>query len=104
MGLFFQDIADRLQISVSTAHRLYIRFEQTGEVALLKPKIRQDSHKLDDYHKLYIIGILIENPSLYLKEICQKISATMGVIVSESTVCRLLRRNGLTRKKINKSR
>ena len=47
-----------------------------------------------------ISGILVENPSLYLKEICRKIYATTGVIVSESTVCRLLKRNGLTRKKI----
>ena len=54
MGLSFRDIADRLQISVSTAHRLYMRFEQTGEVAPLKPQIRPGSRKLDEYHELYI--------------------------------------------------
>ena len=56
--------------------------------------------KLDHLHELYIIGLLVENPGLYLSEICQNIHAATGVTVSGSTVCRLLQRNGLTRKKI----
>jgi len=33
MGLSFRDIATRLQIGLGTAHRIYKKFEETGEVA-----------------------------------------------------------------------
>ena len=100
MGLSFRDIATRLQIGLGTAHRLYTKFEETGEVAPIEQGPRSDVRKLDHLHELYIIGLLVENPGLYLSEICQNIHAATGVTVSGSTVCRLLQRNGLTRKKI----
>ena len=56
-------------------------------------------HKLDDHHELLILGTVFSNPSLYLQELCELRVAT-GVSVSGSTVCRLLRRNGLSRKKM----
>ena len=100
MGLSFRDIATRLQIGLGTAHRLYTKFEETGEVAPIKPGPRSDLHKLDDYHELYIIGLLVENPGLYLREICLNIHTATGITVSGSTVCQVLQRNGLTRKKL----
>ena len=63
MGLSFRDIAIRLQIGLGTAHRLYTKFEETGEVAPIKPGPRSDVRKLDDLHELYIIGLLAENPA-----------------------------------------
>ena len=100
MGLSFRDIATRLQIGLSTAHRMYKKFEETGEVAPIKPGPRPDLHKLDEIHELYILGLLVENPGLYLKELCQYIYTATGTTVSGSTVCRVLQKNGLTRKKI----
>ena len=100
MGLSFREIATRLQIGLGTAHRIYKKFEETGEVAPIKPGPRPDLHKLDEIHELYILGLLVENPGLYLRELCQYIYTATGTTVSESTVCRVLQRNGLTRKKI----
>ena len=37
---------------------------------------------------------------VYLRELCQRIEDATNVRVSESTVCRILRKNGYTRKKI----
>ena len=37
MGLSFRDIATQLQIGLGTAHRIYKKFEETGEVAPIKP-------------------------------------------------------------------
>ena len=79
MGASFRSIAVRLQIGVGTAHRLYRRFEETGEVSSLKPGRRPDIRKLDDFHEIYIMHLLSENPSLYLNELCQKIQATTGL-------------------------
>ena len=63
MGLSFREIATRLQIGLGTAHRI----EETGEVAPIKPGPRPDLHKLDEIHELYILGLLVENPGLYLR-------------------------------------
>ena len=96
----YKDIAKRLQIGVGTAHRIFKRFESTGDVAPLARGRRPDKRKLDDYHELYIIGLVTENPAINLQEICSKIEEATYVRVSGSTVCRVLHRNGFTRKKI----
>ena len=43
---------------------------------------------------------MMENPGLYLVEICQRILEATGDTVSGYTVCRAMKRNGYTRKKI----
>ena len=100
MGLTFKRIATRPQIGVGTAHRLYTRYAQSGEVAPSQREARPLARKLDELHELFIIGLIAENPGLYLYEICQRINEATGVEVSGSTVCRVLQRNGFTRKKI----
>ena len=86
MGLSFRGIALRLQIGLGTAHKIYTRFVETGEVAPLKPGPRPDSRVLDELHEIYVRNLLVENPSLYLGEMCQKIKTTTGITVSGSTV------------------
>lgn len=48
------------------------------------------------------MGLVLENPSMYLQEICQEVHHATGKQVSPATVCRLLARHGFTRKKIQK--
>ena len=98
MGLTFKQIASRLQIAVGTAHRIFAKFEATGEVAPSKQPKRPASRKIDDLHELYIIGILHENPAMYLREICHMIFEVTGVSVTSSAVCKILYKNGYSRK------
>ena len=100
LGLSFRHIAAQLQISLGTAYKLYARFEETRDVAPKKQGPRRDSGKLDEFHETYIICLLAENPSLYLSELCQRIHDSTGTTVSGSTVCRLLKRNNITRKNL----
>ena len=100
MEMQFREIARRLQIAVSTAHRIFKRFEESGEVSAAKQPKRLLARKVDDHHELLIIAIVIDNASVYLREICARIKEATGTEVSGSTVCRILRRNGYTRKKI----
>jgi len=100
MNLSFPKIAERMNIAISTVYRIYAHFEQTGEVEPLPQTARSDSRKLDEHGELYIIGLVMDNPSMYLAEVCQAIRDVLGITVSASTICRLLRRCGLTRKKI----
>ena len=61
-----------------------------------KPSLR----KLDDLHETYILGLVADNPGLYLSEIAQRIKEATNTTVNGSTVCRVLHRHGFTRKKI----
>ncbi len=49
---------------------------------------------------MFILGLILETPSLYLKELCCEVKDISGVEVCEATVCNLLHRHGFTRKKI----
>ena len=100
MGKSFREIASSLHIGVGTAHRIYTRFVRTGDVIPLERSSRPECRKLDDLHELFIMGLICENPSLYIGEICSKIAEVTNITISTSTVCRVIHRNGMTRKKI----
>lgn len=100
MDLTFRSIADRLQIGLGSAYRLYQRYVRTGNFAAQKRSDRPQCRKLDGHHELLILGLLMENPAMYLVEICAKIQEVTGTTVSGATVCRLLQKHGYTRKKI----
>lgn len=100
LELTFKQIAMRLNIAISTAKSVYSLFEITGDV---EPKLsgpRRELRKLDDHMELFILGLILDDPSLYLSEICDKVVELSGIRVSQATICRLLQRYGLTRKKV----
>lgn len=100
MELSYQQIATRLNIAASTARSIYLLFEITGDV---EPKVSQprwEQRKLDDQMELFVIGLILENPCLYLSEICEMVERVSSVKISGSTVCRILKRHGFTRKRV----
>ena len=99
MELPFKTIACNLSVSIGTVHNICKRFEQTGCVDSCKPD-RANTRVLSQYDELLIIGLLMDNPSLYLGEICCRIECSTGIRVTPSTICRIIHRHGLTRKKI----
>ena len=100
MGLRFREIAHRLNIAVGTAYNIYRLFQQTGGVEAKKARKRPEKCKLDHHHQIYIVGIVLENPSMYLREVCSEIRQITDTDVSPSTVCRILSAHGFTRKKV----
>ena len=99
MELPFREIAKNLSLSLGTVHSHYMRFEQTGEVAPTRAN-RKGTRSLSEHEELFIVGLLLDDPSVYLSEVCQKIETLTGINVSSATVCRVIHRNGFTRKKI----
>ena len=79
---------------------MYKRFQESDAVSASRPGIREDLRVLSNHDELLLIGLILEDPSLYLSELQHRLEQVAGVQVSASTVCRVLRRNGLTRKKI----
>jgi transposase len=100
MELHFHEIANRLSIATSTAHRIYQQFECTANVEPIRRKARPELRALDEHNELLVIGIIMENPTLYLEEVSKHILSIANISVAPSTICRLLRRYGITRKRV----
>lgn len=100
MELGFREIACNLSLSLGTVHNHFKRFEKTGDVSPVVISHRDDNKALSGNQELLLIGFLFVNSALYLSEVCLMIKEATGICVSPPTVCRLLRRHGLSRKKI----
>ena len=100
MELSFRKIAKNLNVSVGTVHNIYKRFEDTGEVGHTSQSRREVTRILGKQQELLVIGLILVNPSLYLRELCLKVHEVTFIMVSASTICRILHAHGLTRKKI----
>lgn len=100
MELTFKQIVMRLNIAVSTAKNIYSPFEITGDVETKLSCPRRELRKLGDIMELLVLGVILENPSLYLSDVCEKIEELSGISVPQTTICRLLKGYGLTRKKV----
>ena len=100
MGLGYREIAHRLNISVGTAYNTFKLFEHTGSVKAKKARKRPELCKLDYHHQLYVIGLVLDNPKLYLSEVCHHVKAITNTEISPATICNLLASYGITRKKI----
>ena len=94
----YRDIAKSLNISVGTVHNTWQIFEATGDVSKKVPEERE--RVLDEHHEFLILGLLAVHPDMYLSELCQYINSATGTLVSNSTICRVLKRHGYTKKKV----
>ena len=68
MNLQYRDIARNLSISLGTAYNICKLFESSGEVCPKKP-CRSSTRILSTYEEIVVIGMLLNDPSLYLVEI-----------------------------------
>lgn len=91
-----------MSITTSTAFTAFRRFEETREVRGKKQPARESLRKLEAQDKIFIVGMVLENPSLYLQEICQDVADVLGKQVSAPTICCVLVRHEFTRKKSSK--
>ena len=64
-----------------------------------KPGSRAQSRVLDENHEMILIALVMENPCMYLREMCLEIRSATAIDVSGS-LCRTLKRHGFTRKRI----
>ena len=78
MNLGFKKIGRNLNIATSTAHRVYKIFEQTGAVESRSHPTRENERKLNAHDELYVIGLIMGNPSLYLSEVCHEVRCFTG--------------------------
>ena len=99
MEVSLRQVAENLNISLGTAYNICKLFESTENVDN-RTSMREHNRLFNDEQELWIMGLLVDNPNLYLHEICQKVYHMFNIEVSPSTICRLIYRYGFTRKKI----
>ena len=96
MELSFRQVSSNLNISVGTAYNIFKLFENTGNVIPTKPD-SADTRVHSGYEEFLVVGLLLD---IYLSDVCQKMFDLTKIVVSAPTICRIIRRHGLTRKKI----
>ena len=64
--------------------------------------IRRATRKLDEHQELHVVGIILQDLSLYLGELGQRLNDDLDIIVSPATLCKLLTQYGITREKIRR--
>lgn len=91
-------IADVFGVSLSFVEKLLRRHRTTGEVA---PKAQAGGPRprLDAAAQAQVRGLVHDQPDATLAELCARTAAETGIRVSVPTLCRVLQRLGLPRKK-----
>ena len=98
LNLTQREIASNINVDVSTVCRVLQIFEKTGDVEPGKRTGRPTF--LTVYENFIIVEKVLENPSIYLHEIREDLRKTTGRDVNESTICRVLHKNGFSRQKL----
>lgn len=92
------EIAELFGVSVSFVEKLLYRYRTTGDIAP-KPHAGGRQMRLDGAAQQRIVQWLQVQPDLTLEELCTRSETELGVKISVPTMCRLLQRQGLPRKK-----
>ena len=99
-GHNYRFTAKQLCVSIGTVHNIMKLFENTREVTGKPAPSRLSLRALNDQEELLVIGIVLKNPTVQLSEICKILANCTNTIVSNATLCRLLKKYVMTRKRI----
>ena len=93
-------VAMNLCIDTSTVQRIVAKFDATGQVAKKKYSSQNKIVKFTKPVQLAILHLFISKPDMYLWEIQQELDFMFNLVVSESSICRLLKESNFSRKKL----
>ena len=93
------EVARVMHVYERTVYRYAERFRLTGEVRT-SMKSNGPPSMLCEFEKLLLIQLILIRPGIYLRELQQELSDCTGNLVDISTICRAVRRMGMTRQKI----
>jgi transposase len=91
-------LADLFGVSLSFVEKLLRRHRMTGDIAP-KPHGGGQRPRLDVAADTLVRRLVQDNADITLEELCGHVAAEVGARVSVATMCRVLQRLGLPRKK-----
>jgi transposase len=96
-------LADIFGVSLSFVEKLLRRHRPTGAIAP-KPHAGGQRPRLDVAAQALVRQLVHEQPDATLEELCTRAAEMTGIRVSVPTMCRLVQRLGLPRKKSHSMR
>ena len=99
MEVGVEDTANMLHMSERSVYRYVKRFNTTGRVAK-EHHTNGPSHSLSEQDELFVVNLILTKPGIFLREIRLELLLATGHVLHESTICRSLKRLGMTRQKI----
>ena len=91
-------LADLFGVSLSFVEKLLRRHRTTGSIAP-KPHAGGQRPVLDAAATSLVQQLVAHNADITLEELCARVAAERGIHISVATMCRVLQRLGLPRKK-----
>ena len=96
-------IADVFGVSLAFVEKVLRQHRTTGDIAP-KPHAGGQKPLLDAAARTVVPRFVGDQPDATLEELCTRLAAAIGVRVSVPTMCRVLQRVGLPRKKSRSTR
>ena len=93
-----RSIADIFGVSLAFVEKVLRQYRATGDIAP-KPHAGGQKPRLGVAAQTVVQRLMSTNPDATLEELCTGVAAETGVRVSVPTMCRVLQRLGLPRKK-----
>ena len=100
MGLSYTEVAKNLSVDQSTVKRVVKLFNDTGNVTKKSYDKSNLPRKVTKVVQFCILQLVIQYPGIKLREIKSEVSYSLQVELDESTICRFLQSQGLTRQKM----
>lgn len=97
MELPYRTIAKNLNVALGTVYHIFL---VTGDVLAKPAPQRTALRTLSHSDELFIMGLIIDSPGLYLSELCHAVEDVCGKCISPSAVCKVIHKHGFTRKKL----
>ena len=96
-------VADRFEVSASFVRKLRAQIRRTGNLEPSKVRPAK-ARRIDATREPLVIAVVSQMPDATLAELCREFAQRDGRPVSEPTMCRVLQRLGITRKKRSSTR
>ena len=93
-------IAQNLAISVSTVRRMVLKFELTGTVSKKAYPADKAFRKITEPVKFFILHLVLRRPGIYLREVVSELRANFHLEITESAVCKFIKKMNFTRQKL----
>ena len=97
LSLSSATVARNLGVDISTVKRTVNLFERTGQVRKRAYPGGRAFSVITEPVQLYILHMLLDRPGIYLREIQAALLDEIGIDVTESAICKVLKKAGFTR-------
>ena len=92
-------VAKNLGVDTSTVKRTLTTFNRTGCVDKADYPSKRAFRILTEPVQLYLVHLILDRPGIYLREMRDDLEAELGVEVTESAICKFLKKAGITPKR-----